>query len=1376
MMKSRRVSLGASSEDEERVVWKGRSRIPNTIIQTPSSRRSAEDETPCLFFKKRSSIQRPQKRSLSSSSKKARPSAKKTKQLKLSFFTPSHKVPLGTTKANSASKSNSKTSTPKPSIKRSSSSRKLTRKSAPTSSFLRSPVPTWPKRSDSKCSESPGSMTATPNAKKSERLTNPNGSQDSPASISALLERIASVAVPKSVTPLSRTHSSPAAIASPLRNTKKTSEKKPNNSVSFVGFSPSGTSTSASKETNDGTCCSRFKYWERRDRDGRLRYRRFLVEGVENIKGGGKRILAMEEGTEEIHTIDLAGQWVSTPVIAGDSFNLIPAWQADMAPHNPQAPPSLSPTPDLSCHTGERRWRVTDEAGLIILHPDVLISGTRVGGSTPCVRKAVLGEIYKSSAPSLPALNGILGHQVFEQCLFHGDFSEGFIKKQIKTAIPGYVEDIYTIGKSEKECEEFLSTLVNNITTFGNKYGPTTVKKDSKQHRRNISRKSSSGTHGTHGTQPDIQIDKVLDIEESIWCPAFGLKGVVDASVSVRRRSRSGKFPKKFSKNTEKNEEISRPDSGSKWVVPFELKTGKRYSVAHRAQVLLYTLLMSDRYNTHVTSGLLFNAQTSDLRHINAIHSEIMSLVIRRNEIASILSSNPATSTLPPLLKQSRECSRCFQREECMIHHRVFESGTAEGCGETQDVFLASGAGALSAAHVEYMRKWLKLIDLETGTNGYRNNEIWTTTPSERQKRGQSLSHLRLLERKSPKIAQNNLKKSHEPTQNSTPAAIFSDAKNNERMKVKSAKLDEKAMESGPVVYVFECTEPCKPVAPTLTQSTILSTQSRKEEKKGGRKKAPGGGIGVGDLVAVSSQDGMLAKCFAVVTSIEAKTVEIRVEKGDPLSRFLNLNPNPTFPRLWSLDRYAFGNSASAMRNNILELFCATERAGRLRRRVVDVVPPRFSIASITIPPSLRKDFNLLNDQQRRAVTRCLQCKDYLVLLGMPGTGKSTVVVFLVRALVELKQRVLITAYTHTAVDNLLVKLKSHKVNFLRFGRPSSVDIRVRDSCIDIHKREHGRAHTVRGFRELVESTQVVASTCLGVGKGFFQSSLGKSFDTCIVDEAGQIIQPVCIGPLLLASRFVLVGDHYQLPPLCKSTQARIEGFDVSLISRLASAHPEVGVARLSRQYRMAFDIMLLPNTLIYNHQLTCATQAVADSKLILDCKEPVDQWLRRVLEPETRVGFIDTDLVNSAAEKREFGGYLNKVEVRVVKEIVNALFRGGIKGEQIGVVSPYRRQLVALRKVLGEGKGVMAETVDKFQGLDKDCIVISLVRSNHNREVGKLLRDWRRINVAITRAKKKLVFVGSLATLSHAHLLAAFIELLEEKNWIISLPQNFKA
>lgn len=301
----------------------------------------------------------------------------------------------------------------------------------------------------------------------------------------------------------------------------------------------------------------------------------------------------------------------------------------------------------------------------------------------------------------------------------------------------------------------------------------------------------------------------------------------------------------------------------------------------------------------------------------------------------------------------------------------------------------------------------------------------------------------------------------------------------------------------------------------------------------------------------------------------------------------------------------------------------------------------------------------------------------------------------------------------------------------------------------------------------------MVGVTCLGITHPLL---VKKRFDVCIVDEAGQITFPVCLGPIMYARTFVLVGDHYQLPPLVRSAEARENGMSISLFRRLSEAHPQA-VSALQCQYRMCAGVMKLSNALIYGNRLRCGSSAVADAELDVTGVSKVNPpWLREVLDPKKSVLFINTDVL-PAQETKVHNAINNPIEASILLKIIRELLNGGVNVNDIGVISPYNSQVDLIRRFTTEAclPSLEVHTIDKYQGRDKDCILVSFVRSNNQSKSSgsSLLADWHRINVAITRAKKKLIMVGSQKTLSMTPLLRLLIEQVEEDDGILHLPKE---
>jgi DNA replication ATP-dependent helicase Dna2 len=265
-----------------------------------------------------------------------------------------------------------------------------------------------------------------------------------------------------------------------------------------------------------------------------------------------------------------------------------------------------------------------------------------------------------------------------------------------------------------------------------------------------------------------------------------------------------------------------------------------------------------------------------------------------------------------------------------------------------------------------------------------------------------------------------------------------------------------------------------------------------------------------------------------------------------------------------------------------------------------------------------------------------------------------------------------------------------------------------------------------------------------------------------------------------MAEKFVLVGDHYQLPPLfAQSEESTSE--PVSLFKYLSEAHP-IAISYLKLQYRMNEDIMKLANELVYDNRLDCGNNSVRFAKLQTPLKETFIKeihegarcksncWLEHLLDPKNSVVFCDTDMM-PALESKQSQMIDNQIEVELVYQTVTALIKSGVEQTDIGVVSPYRYQLQKLSKALSCYPLVELLTVDKFQGRDKKCIIMSLVRSNEFFQAGELVKDWRRVNVAVTRAEQKFILFGSRKTVGSSICFGNLFALLRRMEWVLQLP-----
>ncbi len=301
---------------------------------------------------------------------------------------------------------------------------------------------------------------------------------------------------------------------------------------------------------------------------------------------------------------------------------------------------------------------------------------------------------------------------------------------------------------------------------------------------------------------------------------------------------------------------------------------------------------------------------------------------------------------------------------------------------------------------------------------------------------------------------------------------------------------------------------------------------------------------------------------------------------------------------------------------------------------------------------------------------------------------------------------------------------------------------------------------------EIIDSADIVCATHIGAGIDYMKN---RSFDCVIMDEATQATPPAQLIPMLLGKQYVFAGDPNQLPPTILSKEAE-PVLGKTLFEILMNIHPDK-VVLLKRQYRMNERIMLISSELFYNGALeadkSAANRTVENLKgwRGLNCIEKLPDWLREALVPDEPAIFID---VEDSKEEQKIGAtsWLNKIEATVVKHVVDALIGCGLCTDDIGVITPYEDQKILLRDLFKEElyKGVEVHTVDGFQGREKEVIIVSLVRANVKGRIGFLV-DRRRLNVAITRAKVKLIVVGNLATLSQNTL---YKNLLKHPSWHI--------
>ncbi|GHE33909.1 AAA domain-containing protein [Sphingobacterium griseoflavum] len=470
---------------------------------------------------------------------------------------------------------------------------------------------------------------------------------------------------------------------------------------------------------------------------------------------------------------------------------------------------------------------------------------------------------------------------------------------------------------------------------------------------------------------------------------------------------------------------------------------------------------------------------------------------------------------------------------------------------------------------------------------------------------------------------------------------------------------------------------------------------------------------------------------------------------------------------------------------------------GKLIRQILgeEVVSANASEAVLADNPTL-------NISQNRAIAHILGESPISILHGPPGTGKTTTLIHAVHALwKQTKKQILLVAPSNTAVDLLTERLDNVGMSVVRIGNPVRVSPHLQQLSLDAqvsshaaqkelkslvkqanayldmaHKYKRNFGHAEREQRkalftearklrteidrlqdfmsnDILDKAHVITATLVGANHYAVRD---RKYAATFIDEAAQALEPACWIALLKAEKIVLAGDHCQLPPTVKSSKKSHEGLYVTLFEKLMAIYPKQ-VSLLDVQYRMNTAIMTYPSSVLYGNKLQASPQ-VAD---------------RRLRSDDAPVVFIDT--AGAGFEETEDDGAIANVEeaMFVHKHLLETAMNlnasyGTDSFPSIGVIAPYRKQTHLLKELIQNDAAIQPfihaiqiNTIDSFQGQEKDIIYISLTRTNERQQIG-FLQDVRRMNVAMTRAKKKLIVIGDSVTIGQHPFYKGFIDYVE--------------
>ncbi|CAN6310295.1 unnamed protein product [Urochloa humidicola] len=447
-----------------------------------------------------------------------------------------------------------------------------------------------------------------------------------------------------------------------------------------------------------------------------------------------------------------------------------------------------------------------------------------------------------------------------------------------------------------------------------------------------------------------------------------------------------------------------------------------------------------------------------------------------------------------------------------------------------------------------------------------------------------------------------------------------------------------------------------------------------------------------------------------------------------------------------------------------------------------------------------------LDDSQKDAISKALGSRDVFLLHGPPGTGKTTTIIEIILQEVKRGSKILACAASNIAVDNIVERLARYRTKLVRLGHPARLLPQVLDSALDaqvlradnsslagdirkemkvlnsklLKAKDRNTKRDIRkelktlakeerkrqqlAVTDVLKNADVVLTTLTGASS---KKLNGITFDLVVIDEAAQALEVACWIALLKGPRCILAGDHLQLPPTIQSVEAEKKGMGKTLFERLTEAYGEQITSMLTVQYRMHEHIMTWSSKELYNNKIK-AHSSVA-GHMLYDLEE-----VTRSSSTEPTIILIDTTGCDMEEVKDEEESTLNEGEAAVSIAHAKLLVESGVHASDIGIITPYAAQVTCLKMMRNKDaklKDLEISTVDGFQGREKEAIIISMVRSNSKKEVG-FLSDHRRMNVAVTRARRQCCLVCDVETVSSDKFLKRLVEYFEENGEYLSASE----
>ncbi|KAL2176276.1 DNA replication factor Dna2-domain-containing protein [Thermothelomyces heterothallicus CBS 202.75] len=586
-----------------------------------------------------------------------------------------------------------------------------------------------------------------------------------------------------------------------------------------------------------------------------------------------KILLVQAERTKAVMTVHLRGDWYDTQASPKAYVHIIGAFE-----------------PSGRCIIDNNR-------NILILHPDQLVSSTVVADSFTCMRRAVLQDRVKAtSEATAPLVYGTILHEVFQEALMANNWDSDFLESVISTALRKHIEDLYVIKVSFEDAQSHVLSKMPELKAWAQAFVAA-------------SPKPGAFVQGRNGERVNMCVSKLLDVEEHVWSPMYGLKGNIDATVQVTMRD--GKTSRTLT-------------------VPFEVKTGKNATANHQAQTVLYNLLLSDRYDVEIAYGILYYMETSQTLRIPAVRHELRHMIMQRNTLACYIRERSVQ--LPPMKRSKNTCARCYAQTSCFTYHKLADGGNGETSG--LDEKFDEVVKHLTPTHRDFFLKWEDLLTKEEKESQKLRRELWTMVSTEREKLGRCFANV-VIEEGSASEDKHKAKINRFSytfvKENPAPGFSF---------------LDSQLTVGEPIVVSDEQGHFALALGYVTAVKKNRISVAVDRRLHNARIRQPG-------FDEVDNQ-------------VFASIMEVAPEGGDPLQSQGKIREAPIRYRL---DKDEFSNGMSTVRNNLVQIMAdGPFGSAEIRRLVVDLVPPRFKTTATqyTVPGR-----DSLNVDQKAAVEKC---------------------------------------------------------------------------------------------------------------------------------------------------------------------------------------------------------------------------------------------------------------------------------------------------------------------------------------------------------------------------------------------------------------------